>query len=519
MMSEVRFYLSLFFRRIHYLALIVIGCAVAGVVVAFTLPPVYRAEARLVVESPQIPGELASSTVQASVLEILEVIQQRLLTRSNLLDMSERFGVHAGQPGMAPDDIAKDMQERITIELPPANFNNRASFVTVSFAAPTGEISAAVTNELVAQILEQNIEMRTNVAGQTLEFFVSEVARLDKELAAQGARILEYQEANKNALPDSLEYRRNRQSSLQERVLQLDRELSGLRDRRARLVEVYERTGRPDFRGESLTPEQRQLRQLEDQRASARVIFSEDHPQIKSLDAQIKALKDANIRLGLGTETAPNITAFELQLSDIDGQIKFIESERSINEDKLSELAESIEDTPSNAISLGTLERDYDNLRIQYAQATASLAEARTGDQIEAQSRGQRVTVTEMAAIPLQPSDPNRELIAFLGVVSGLGLAVGLFLLLEMLNNKIRRPSDLEDQFGGPIFGSVPYIQSSGQVAVKRGVVTLVVLMPIIVAGAVIYLIQINYEPIDQLILFVSEKLGIDASANQSGNG
>lgn len=519
MMSEFRFYLSLFLRRFHFLALIVVGCTVAGLVLAFTLPPIYRAEARLVVESPQIPGELASSTVQASVIEILEVIQQRLLTRTKLLELSERFDVHAEQPNLPSDAIVEDMEERITIELPVNNFNNRASFVRVSFAAPTGETSAAVTNELVAQILEQNVEMRTSVTSQTLEFFIGEVARLDDELAEQGALILEYQEANKDALPDSLEYRRNRQSSLQERVLQLDRELSGLRDRRARLVEVYERTGRPDFLGESLTPEQRQLRQLQDERASASVIYSQDHPRIRSLDAQIAALEAANIRLGLGTETAPNITAFELQLADIDGQIEFIEEERAINERELEKLAASIEETPGNAITLGTLERDYDNLRLQYAQATASLAEARTGDQIEAQSRGQRVTVTEMASIPLAPADPNRKLIAFFGLVGGLGLATVLFLLLEILNNKIRRPSELEAQFGGPVFGTVPYIQTTEQIVLRKGIVAMSILVPVAAICGVLYLAHINYEPIEAFISIVTEKLGIGDPANLSDNG
>ncbi len=519
MMSEFRFYFSLLFRRLPYLALIVIGCTIGGLVLAFTLPPVYRAEARLVVESPQIPGDLASSTVQASVIEILEVIQQRLLTRSKLLELSEKFEIHTDHPEMAAEEIVEDMVERISIDLPLNNFNNRASFVGVSFAAPTGEMSANVTNELVRQILEQNVEMRTNVAGQTLQFFVTEVARLDEELREQGARILEYQEAHKDALPDSLEYRRNRQSSLQERVLQLDRELSGLRDRRARLVEIYERTGRPDFLGESLTPEQRQLRQLQDERASARVIYSEDHPRIRSLDAQIAALEAANIKLGLGTETAPNITAFELQLSDIDGQISFIEEERAINEAGLDALAVSIAETPSNAITLGTLERDYDNLRLQYAQATASLAEARTGNEIEAHSQGQRITVTEMAAVPLFPADPNRKLIAFLGVMSGLGLAAAVFLLLELLNNKIRRTSDLEKLFGGPVFGAVPYIQTNEQIAVRRGVIAVTVLVPLVGIIILFYLVSTSYAPLDHLMSIVTDRFGIELPVDQSGNG
>lgn len=510
MMNEVRFYLSLFLRRLPFFILIVLVCTAGGLFLAVNLPPVYKAQARLVVESPQIPGELASSTVQASVVEILEVTQQRILTRANLLDLARRFDIYAGQPDMASDAIVSDMRSRIGIELP-TNNRNRAAFVTVSFAAPNGEISAQVTNELVTQILQENVAMRTNVTGQTLDFFVQEVARLDVELSDQGAKILEFKETHKEALPDSLDYRRNRQSSLQERLLQLDRELSGLRDRRARLVEIYERTGRSDLAGASLTPEQRRLRQLQDERASALVIYSTDHPRIKSLNGQIAALEAANIKLGLGTETAPNFTAFELQISDIDGQIEFIEEQKTIINNELKVLAKSIEATPTNAIALGTLERDYENLRLQYAQATASLAEARTGDQIEAQSRGQRITVTEQAVIPNSPTGPNRKKIAAAGVALGIGLSAGLFALLEILNNTIRRPVDVTTRLGAPAFGTVPYIQTTGERITRRSMVAASFVIPIAGICIGLYFIHQYYLPIDLLLEKVTERLGVDS--------
>ncbi|KIC45515.1 lipopolysaccharide biosynthesis protein [Ruegeria sp. ANG-S4] len=518
MMNEFRFYLSLFIRRIHFLLLIVICCAIAGLVVAFTAPAVYKARAQLVVESPQIPGELASTTVQASVVEILEVIQQRLLTRANLLDLSRRFNVHADQPDLLPDAIVNDMRSRIEIQLP-FHSQNRASFVAVTFAAPDGETSAAVTNELVTQILQENVAMRTNATGQTLEFFVQEVARLDDELSQQGAKILQFKEAHKEALPDSLDYRRTRQSSLQERILQLDRELSGLRDRRARLVEIFDRTGRSDLAGESLTPEQRQLRQLQDERASALVIYSQDHPRIRSLEGQIAALEAANIRLGLGTETSPNITAFELQLSDIDGQINFIEEEKAIIITELGSLAKSIDATPSNAISLGTLERDYENLRLQYTQATASLAEARTGNQIEAQSRGQRITVTEQAVVPSDPAEPNRKLILAASVAGGVGLAVSLFLVLEILNNTVRRSVDLENRFGVPAFTTIPYVHTARERAMRRSLIAIGALAPIVGLGVALYLIHLHYLPIDLFVEKVAEKLGIGGLLDRFGIG
>ncbi len=508
MMDEIRFYWSLFLRRLPYLSIIVLVCTIAGVFVAVTLPPVYRAQTRLVVESPQIPGELASSTVQASVVEILEVIQQRIMTQDNLLELSKRFDLHADKPGLSSEEIVEDMRERIRIELPFFSVGNRASFVPISFDASTGEKSALVVDELAEQILRENMAMRTSATGQTLAFFVQEVARLDDELGVQGAKILEFKEAHKDALPDSLDYRRSRQSSLQERVLQLERELSGLRDRRSRLVEIYERTGRPDILGESLTPEQRQLRQLQDQLASALVIYSPENPRIKSLQAQIAALEAANIQLGLGTETAPNITAFELQLSDIDGQIEFIEGERDTILSELDALKISIDATPTNAIALGTLERDYENLRLQYTQATASLADARTGDQIEAQSRGQRISVAEQAIVPTSPAEPKRKLIVAAGLAGGLGLAGGIFLLMELLNSTIRRPSDVASQLGLQVFGAVPYMETPKQAALRRSKVALLFVVMGVIACGSLYLIHLHYMPFNLIADGLVEKLG-----------
>jgi len=518
MMGDVRFYLTLLLRRLPLLLVIVVICTGIGLVAAITLPPVYRATARLVVESPQIPDNLATTTVQASEVEILQVIEQRLMSRANLLDLAQKFNVYSDRPDMGPNDIVADMRSRIEISLPQVS-RNRAAFVSVSFLAPSGKMAAEVANELVSQILQENVTLRTSATGQTLEFFKQEVARLDEELAVQGARILAFKEQHKDALPDGLDYRRNRQSSLQERSLQLDRELSGLRDRRARLVEIYERTGRPDFSGESLTPEQRQLRQLKDQRAAALAIYSSDHPRVKSLDAQIAQLEEANIALGLGTENAPNITAYELQLSDIDGQIDFINEQKAIIQSELVGLAKAIEQTPINAITLGTLERDYDTLRIQYEQATASLADARTGDQIEAQSRGRRITVVQQAMAPTHPTDPNRKLIAAAGFAGGVGLAFAIFVLLELLNNTIRQPIDLVNRLGKPAFGTVPYIQTPGEVAIRRGVLLGTVLIPIIGICAGLYLIHSYYMPIDMLVDKVGHKLGIGTLLSRLGIG
>jgi uncharacterized protein involved in exopolysaccharide biosynthesis len=484
MTPDIRFYLSLFLRRLHYFILFIIAGSALGIYLALNLPAVYRAEARLVVEAAQIPGQLAASTVQTSAVEILEVIQQRIITQENLLDLSEKFDVHDDAPEMPPDIRAQDMTRRISIQLPQGGTDPT---VRISFDAPNGEMSAGVTNALVDQILEQNKAMRTSVAAQTLTFFRDEVARLDRELARQGDRILKFKQANKDSLPESLEYQRARQTALQERLLQLERELASLRDRRARLIEIYERTGRTDILGEQMTPEQRQLQQLKDQLASAMSIYSAENPRVISLKAQVAALEAANIQQGLGTQTVPTLTTFELQQADIDGQISFTADQAKLLEDELATLARNIDATPGNAIAIGTLERDYDNIRLQYTQATASLADARTGDQIEAQSRGTRVTVTQRAIVPSAPASPNRKLIMAGGAAGGIGLAATFVFLLELMNRSIRRSSELTARLGITPFGTIPYIRTAADLRWRRRLIIGSVLLVLLAIAGMSY--------------------------------
>lgn len=65
----------------------------AGVTVAMLLPAEYEAKATLLVRSPQIPTNLASSTVTTQAPEQLQIIQQRMFTRENLLDIANQLQV------------------------------------------------------------------------------------------------------------------------------------------------------------------------------------------------------------------------------------------------------------------------------------------------------------------------------------------------------------------------------------------------------------------------------------------
>jgi uncharacterized protein involved in exopolysaccharide biosynthesis len=514
---NLRFYLSLFLRRLHYfLIALALGTAI-GLTVSTLLPPAYLAQARLLVESEQIPDSLAASTVQIEAREKLQIIQQRILTRANLLEMANRLGIYADLPPnrrMNPDEIVADMRARAQIAVTGGSSTRRgaatqATLVNVSFRAPTAQMAATVTNELVTMILREDVAMRTGAASQTLDFFTQEVTRLDQELARIGARILAFKTENQEALPDSLDFRRRQQALEQDRLVQLDRDRALLNERRTRLVTLYETTGQVELApNRRLTPQEQQLKSLQDQLNGLLAVLSPTNPRVTILQGQIATLEATIAAQGAasGADTA-GLSAYEIQLADIDGQITSIDDQKARSEQRLVELKASIDATPRNAIALDSLERDYANVRAQYNQAVANRARAETGDLIESLSKGGRISVLEQAVVPREPASPNRPLIAAAGIGGGLALGIAIVLLLEIFNTALRRPGELTAKLGITPFATLPYMRTRREMVMRRSLIGLAMVVVVILIPAGLWAVQTFVMPLDLLLDRLISKL------------
>ncbi len=505
---DLKFYWALFLRRLPVMTALFLFCAGIGVALAIKLPTTYSAMARMLVEAPQIsdmPG-----AIQTDGAEQLEIIQQRLMTRANLIDIANRRKVFGTGTNMNPDAIVAAM--RGATDISRSSGRNRATLMSVSFNAADPQIVAAVVNDYVTLILNENTRLRTGRAESTLAFFNQETDRLGTELNLQSERIVAFKSQNAGALPDSLNYRLNREGLLQERVARTEREIASLNDQRQRIVQVYETTGRIQApQQDQRSPAEKQLTQLQAQVESLRLVYSDTNPRVRVLLTQIGQVEAQIAAEGgaTGTEEVSQESILNIALAQIDSQIE--SQQQTLREDnaELETLRSSIETTAANGIELDALNRDYNNAQTQYSAAIARRDQAQVSEQIELSARGQRITVIEQATVPNRPSSPNRPAIAAGGIGAGLAAMAALFVLLEVLNRTFRRPIEMTKSLGVTPLATIPFMETRRHFWVRRSLKLTLLIVVIIAVPVGLWAVDTYYRPLDLIYARLLTQLGL----------
>ncbi|GGF36767.1 LPS biosynthesis protein [Youhaiella tibetensis] len=460
--TDILFYLAVFWRRLPYFVGAALLVAAAGIATVMLLPPVYRASSKILVETPQISADLARSTVASDSPSQIQVITESILTTASLVNLADQFHVYEGRTNMTDFDVAQDMAKRIGVGQLPMDLRGAATF-DVSFDAETPELSADVTNEIASRILSENIRQRTARAGDTLDFFKQEVDRLSASLTDLEGKILAFKNKNADALPDSLDFRRNQQSSQQERLQLLVREEATLRSRKTNLTEAFNSGAALPVSSGPQTPQERLLDQLEQTLAAQTGIYADDSPNMLAIKARIATVK-AEVLAASKAANAADVkrpaTDLDVELAGIDDRLAFITQEKASITADLADLSKSIAATPANEAVLNALERDYNDVKAQHSAAVSRLADASTGEQIELRSKGERLTILEPAVPPQRPYSPNRTRLGLLSIAAAIAVGAGVVALLEYLNKTIRRPVQLTRALDIEPLATIPIIRT-----------------------------------------------------------
>ena len=183
---DLKFYWAVFLRRLPYFLV------VAALLTAVAVTARLRAAAGL----PQ-PGEHAGRAAadpgrarrdrwcRSTRSSRSQIIEQRLMTRANLLELAQTIGLYA-DAARADRRRASSATSASSIEFigfSPTSPRCAASRAPPSSASPSRrrppQLAYKGANELVNLVLQENVRLRTGRAGDTLEFFQTEVEQLE----------------------------------------------------------------------------------------------------------------------------------------------------------------------------------------------------------------------------------------------------------------------------------------------------------------------------------------------------
>ena len=80
-------------------------------------------------------------------------------------------------------------------------------------------------------------------------------------------------------------------------------------------------------------------------------------------------------------------------------------------------------------------------------------------EKIIAATKVSDVTTLDEAEVPQSPSSPNIRRNVLLGFIAGAGLMVVLLVVVEVLDDRVKRPEDIEELMGLTLLGIVPDIK------------------------------------------------------------
>lgn len=168
----------------------------------------------------------------------------------------------------------------------------------------------------------------------------------------------------------------------------------------------------------------------------------------------------------INQQNAENITATDLQAgSFLVNDYKEIITSRDVMKDVIATNSLSLSpDTLSKMISV-TIPADTRVISItvtnhdpQQAKDLANSIREVASEKIKSVTKVQDVTPLEKAQLPSKPSSPNIKRNTMIGMLIGGLFTIVIIVIKEVLDDRVKRPEDVEEALGMTLLGIVPNI-------------------------------------------------------------
>ena len=435
-------------RARKWAALLVFLLVVATtVVVSLWLPKQYSGTASVVIDIKPDPVSailnpgMAMPAFMATQVDILtsDRVTLRVIQDLKLLEnpqIRQQWQDDAQGKGVIEQWLVELL--KLKLDVKPSRESN---VIQVSYRAADPRFAAALANAYAHAYIATTLELRVDPAKQFSSFFTAQSKDARDALERAQSRVSAFQQQKGIIATDErLDVENSRLNELSSQVVQIQAisSESGSRQTQAqgsqgdRMQEVLNNPLIAGMKAD-LNRNEARLQELNSK-------FGESHPQVVEARANITELRariDAETRRVTGGVTISN----------------------TINKQREAQVKRALEEQRAKVLRMKAVRDEGQVLvrEVESAQRTFEGLMARlTQTALESQSTQSYANVLTVAQAPSEPASPKIVLNIALSVFLGLLLAVGVALLLELTDKRLRDPDDIITALGLPVLGSLP---------------------------------------------------------------
>ena len=404
------------------------------------------------------PGGTADSQVP---IEVFVETQARLLESESLMDRAIRklkldqapefawqperpaawkrlFGLPQAKPLTPLQRARKTALARLSVKP-----TGQTRLIDIRLDWPDAEMAATLTNTLVQEYIEQNLETRWKAAQYTGDWLTRQLEGLKTKIARTDGELQNY--ANATDLLFTSDEKRS--TVAEEKLRQVQAELSRAQAEMAVAQAQYEtsRTTPPEMLpklmpGSPMGGYLTSVAELRRQLANLRSMYTPAHYKVQQVEAQV-----AELEALIGKERSNTLSHIQTDYVAAERRVRLLATDYNAQMNRVKQQGRQ-------EIYYNTLKREGENDRQLYDAMLSRVKEAG----VAAAAKASNVNVVDAATAPASPYRPDPVLNSSLGLMGGLLFGLVFVFLRERTNSSFRTPGDAHNYLGIPELAVIP---------------------------------------------------------------
>lgn len=434
-------------KRIILMTLLV--TVVTTLVVSLLLPKSYKASTSVVINykgvdpltGVMMPGQLMPGYM-ATQIDILSSknVALRVVDALHLANnpaVRQQFAEATGGKGRVEDWLAEALMKRLEV-----NPSRESSVIEVSFKGSDPNFAANVANTFADEYQKLNVALKTEPMKKASSYFNEQTKQLRDNLETAQSKLSKYQQDHGIVNVDSrLDVETTRLNDLSVQLVGVQSQLAEAQSR-GNMARGANYAEMPDVTQSPLIQNLKSnLAQAESKLAEAGARLGRNHPLYQSQSAEV-----ARLRSELATQTRVTSNS--------------VSNNASILGAREAVLKQALADQKTKVLALNRA-RDEMNVLVKDVESAQHAFDAATQRQsqtrLEGSSDQSDIAILNPATAPTEPSSPRIVLNTVLSVFLGGMLGLGLALLAEMLDRRVRSEGDLVEIAQVPVLGVIDW--------------------------------------------------------------